>query len=53
MDCNNAIGVVRVGGEVVVEAKEDRKREFIYFFAIVCGVVGRNRRGLLAIWPHT
>ena len=32
MDCNNAIGVVRVGGEVVVEARRTGKGNFYLLF---------------------
>jgi hypothetical protein len=34
MDCNNAIGVVRVGGEVVVEAKETGKGNLFTFLRL-------------------
>ena len=42
MDCNNAIGVVRVGGEVVVEARRTGKGNFYLLFrmAIVEWLVG-------------
>lgn len=43
MDCSNAIGVVRVGGEVVVEARRTGKGNFYLLFGwrLFCGVVGR------------
>jgi hypothetical protein len=54
MDCSNAIGVVRVGGEVVVEARRTGRGIFIYFLDgdVLWSGWQSNRRRLRAIWPH-